>query len=203
LSPSRSWHKRRFEVGINDLAFVGWPVFVREDGGWRKQRRKKKKKQRAEWEGGEIGHNDTAEDSQDDGGDAIAASTETLSPHSSVFAKPQRASVSSNRSAKVTSDSLDTDDKDSMTMFNVVFVLDPPLLEYSMHVREIYDNIIKKFTKALKWEQARTNYVWRESQNIMHIKERAKEKSIGHYPVLPAETNVILQGSVLAPFTLT
>lgn len=53
LSPSRSWHKRRFEVGINDLAFVGWPVFVREDGTWRKQRRKKKKKPRAEWDGGE------------------------------------------------------------------------------------------------------------------------------------------------------
>ncbi|KAL4879486.1 nitrogen permease regulator of amino acid transport activity 3-domain-containing protein [Aspergillus karnatakaensis] len=174
LSPSPSWHKRRFEVGINDLAFVGWPVFIREDGGWRKQRRKKKKrKQRAEWEGGDIGHNDTADDSQEDGGDTIAASTETLSP---VTAKNPRASVSSMRSSKIASESLDSDDKDSMTMFNVVFVMDPPLLEYSMRVREIYDNIIKKFTKALKWEQARTNYVWRESQHILHIKEKAKEK---------------------------
>ncbi|KAL5341779.1 nitrogen permease regulator of amino acid transport activity 3-domain-containing protein [Aspergillus crustosus] len=177
LSPSPSWHKRRFEVGINDLAFIGWPVFIRDDGRWRKQRRKKKKrKQRADWEGGEIGHNDTADDSQDDGGDAIAASTETLSPHTAVPAQAQRASVSSNRPSKITSDPLDGDDKDSMTMFNVVFVLDPPLLEYSMRVREIYDNIIKKFTKALKWEQARTNYVWRESQNILLIKERAKDR---------------------------
>ncbi|KAL4781008.1 nitrogen permease regulator of amino acid transport activity 3-domain-containing protein [Aspergillus varians] len=177
LSPSRSWHKRRFELGINDLAFVGWPVFLREDGSWRKQRRKKKKrKQRAEWEGGELGHNETTEDSQDDGGEAIAASTETLSPHSTVPPKAQRTSVSSNRSSKKASDSLDADDKDLMTMFNVVFVLDPPLLEYSMRVREVYDNIIKKFTKALKWEQGRTDYVWKESQQILHIKEKAKEK---------------------------
>ncbi|KAL2832069.1 nitrogen permease regulator of amino acid transport activity 3-domain-containing protein [Aspergillus cavernicola] len=177
LSPSPSWHKRRFEVGINDLAFVGWPVFVREDGAWRKQRRKKKKtKHRVEWEGGEIGQNETTEDSQDDGAEAIAASTETLSPHSMAPPKAQRASMSSNRSSKMTGDSLDADDKDSMTMFNVVFVLDPPLLEYSMRVREVYDCIIKKFIKALKFDQARTDYVWRESQHILLMKEKAKEK---------------------------
>jgi hypothetical protein len=175
LSPSPSWHKRRFEVGINDLAFVGWPVFVRGDGAWKKQKRKKKKgKQRTEWEGAEIGHNEATEDSQDDDGEAIAASTETLSPHS-IPQKAQRPSVSSNRSSKVAGD--DTDDKDSMTMFNVVFVLDPPLLEHSTRIREIYDNIIKKFIKALKYEQARTNYVWKESQHILHLKEKAKEKS--------------------------
>ncbi|KAL5045714.1 nitrogen permease regulator 3 [Aspergillus fruticulosus] len=176
LSPSRSWHKRRFEIGINDLAFVGWPVFLREDGNWRKQRRKKKKKQRAEWEGGELGRNDATEDSQDDGSEAIAASTETLSPYSALHPIAERPSVVNNRSSKTSSESLDLDDKDMMTMFNVVFVLDPPLLEYSMRVREIYDNIIKKFTKALKWEQSRTNYVWRESQYILNIKEKAKEK---------------------------
>ncbi|RDW76347.1 nitrogen permease regulator 3 family protein [Aspergillus mulundensis] len=177
LSPSRSWHKRRFELGINDLAFVGWPVFLREDGNWRKQRRKKKKKQRAEWEGAELGHNDAAEDSQDDGDEGIVASTETLSPYSALHPPAQRSSAHNNRSSKVASDLLDADDKDTMTMFNVVFVLDPPLLEYSMRVREIYDNIIKKFTKALKWEQSRTNYVWRESQHILNIKDKAKEKS--------------------------
>ncbi|KAL2872122.1 nitrogen permease regulator 3 family protein [Aspergillus lucknowensis] len=177
LSPSRSWHKRRFEVGVNDLAFVGWPVFVREDGGWKKQRRKRKKtKQRAEWVAGDLGHNETTEDSQEDAGDALAASTETLSPHSTVLPKTQRTSISSNRSSKNPGDSLDVDDKDSMTMFNVVFVLDPPLLEYSTRIREIYDNIIKKFIKALKYEQARTDYVWKESQHILHLKEKAKEK---------------------------
>ncbi|KAH8425799.1 nitrogen permease regulator 3 family protein [Aspergillus melleus] len=183
LSPSRSWHKRRFEVGINDLAFVGWPVFVREEGTWRKQRRKKeKKKPRADWEGGELGHNENVEDVQDDGPElTMAASTETLSPSLWAAAESQRASMASMASSKTgggrtASESLDADDKDSMTMFNVVFVLDPPLLEYSLRIREIYDNIIKKFAKALKWEQARTDYVWREAQHISHIKEKAKEK---------------------------
>ncbi|EAW07857.1 nitrogen permease regulator 3 family protein [Aspergillus clavatus NRRL 1] len=188
LSPSPAWHKRRFEVGINDLAFIGWPVFVREDGTWRKQKRKKKKekkKARAEWEGGELGHNENSEDAPDgedgdgEGGGGlklIVASTETLSPKHMTFSEAKRASVASNLAARASSDCLDVDDKDSMTMFNVVFVLDPPLLEYSMRIKELYDNIIKKFAKALKWEQARTDYVWREAQHITHLKEKAKER---------------------------
>ncbi|OJJ49627.1 hypothetical protein ASPZODRAFT_109194 [Penicilliopsis zonata CBS 506.65] len=174
LSPTRAWHKRRFEVGVNDLAFIGWPVFVRDDGTWRKQRRKKKKP-RADWEGGELGHNENAADTQGEegGGDlGLESTTDKQVTPSSGSSTTQTGNTNDGRE-----DSPDTD-KDSMTMFNVVFVLDPPLLEYSLRIREIYDNIIKKFSKALKWEQARTNYIWRESQRISMIKEKAKELQV-------------------------
>lgn len=184
LSPSRSWHKRRFEVGINDLALIGWPVFVREDGTWRKQRRKKKKKPRAEWDGGELGHNENAEDGQGeedpamspDLGGSVATITELTLTASPTEVK--RASGASGKVGKQPEDSLDPEDKDQMTMFNVVFVMDPPLLEYSMRVKEIYENVIKKFAKALKWEQARTDYVWRESQHILQVRRKARETSM-------------------------
>ncbi|KAJ5494534.1 Nitrogen permease regulator 3 [Penicillium fimorum] len=177
LSPSRSWHKRRFEVGINDLALIGWPVFVREDGSWRKQRRKKQKKARPEWDGGELGHNESAEEGKKDEqfvtspdlGASVASIAESLT--SPIDSK--RGSTSG-RPGKP-DEPLDPEDKDHMTMFNVVFVVDPPLLEYSMRVKEIYENIIKKFAKALKWEQARTDYVWKESQHILQVRRRARE----------------------------
>ncbi|KAJ5160462.1 Nitrogen permease regulator 3 [Penicillium canariense] len=189
LSPSRSWHKRRFEVGINDLALIGWPVFVREDGTWRKQRRKKKKKPRAEWDGGVLGHNENAEDAQgEDGatspdlGGSVATITElTLTTSPTEY---KRASTASGKFGKQPDDSLDPEDKDHMTMFNVVFVMDPPLLEYSMRVKEIYENIIKKFAKALKWEQARTDYVWRESQHILQVRRKARETSMSTIIIL-------------------
>ncbi|CAG7926786.1 unnamed protein product [Penicillium olsonii] len=177
LSPSRSWHKRRFEVGINDLALIGWPVFVREDGTWRKQRRKKTKKPRPDWDGGELGHNENADDgpkderftmSPDLGASVASIADSLISPTDS-----KRGSTSG-RPGKP-DETFDPDDKDHMTMFNVVFVVDPPLLEYSMRVKEIYDNIIKKFAKALKWEQARTDYVWKESQHILQVRRRARE----------------------------
>lgn len=180
LSPSRSWHKRRFEVGINDLALIGWPVFVREDGNWRKQRRKKKKP-RAEWDGGELGHNENAEDGQGENkmvsspemGASVAFIDSTISPTGI-----KGGSITSGKFGRLPDDSIDPEDKDHMTMFNVVFVMDPPLLEYSSRVKEIYENIIKKFAKALKWEQARTDYVWRESQHILQVRRKARESSM-------------------------
>ncbi|CAI7609927.1 unnamed protein product [Penicillium glandicola] len=181
LSPSRSWHKRRFEVGINDLALIGWPVFIREDGSWRKQRRKKQKKPRPEWDGGELGHNESAEEDKKDEqfvtspdlGASIASVADSLTSPTDSKSDSKRGSTSG-RPGK-SDEPLDSEDKDHMTMFNVVFVVDPPLLEYSLRVKEIYENIIKKFAKALKWEQARTDYVWKESQHILQVRRRARE----------------------------
>jgi hypothetical protein len=62
-----------------------------------------------------------------------------------------------------------------MTMFNVVFVLNPPTLEYQLRVKDMYDNVTRKYAKALKYEQARYNYVWKETKKILNIKQRAKE----------------------------
>lgn len=179
LSPSRSWHKRRFEVGVNDLALVGWPVFVREDGTWRKQRHKKKKNKKPEWDGGELGHGEKSEKGPGeelpviypDIGVSAVSSTDSLS-------ETKRVSTAGGKTGKLSEDVLDSEDRDSMTMFNVVFVMDPPLLEYSMRVKEIYENIIKKFAKALKWEQARTDYVWKESQRILGLRRKARETSV-------------------------
>lgn len=203
LSPSRSWHKRRFEVGINDLALIGWPVFVREDGTWRKQRRKKTEKPRPEWDGGELGHNEAA------GGEGqgeeelvlspeVAASTaslgeSTVSPTDTTKNAP---SITSSKAGKTQEVAVDPEDKDHMTMFNVVFVMDPPLLEYSTRVKEIYENIIKKFAKALKWEQARTGYVWKESQHILQVRRKAREASMSSLSL-----RFVVRGLTAAPET--
>ena len=56
--------------------------------------------------------------------------------------------------------------KDNLKMFHVVFVLDPPPLEYHLRTKEMYDHVIKKFSRALRWEQARSNYVSKEASAI-------------------------------------
>ncbi|PGH29389.1 hypothetical protein GX50_07871 [[Emmonsia] crescens] len=171
LSPSPAWHKRRFEVGVNDLVFVGWPVFVRDDGTWRKRKRKKKaRKQQPPRERREPGDDDKRRDEQRDDTSSIQAS-ETEGENDPVAAEKR----------KVEDDVLAGSpeaDKDSMTMFNVVFVLNPPLLEYGLRIREKYENVIKKFGKGLKSEQARVDYVWKEAQTIINIKEKGKENKL-------------------------
>ena len=151
LSPgSRSWHKRRFEVGLNDLCFVGWPVFVREDGTWQKKRHKKEKKS-------DTSKIETTDENPDGDTDQARGSVEPT--------VEQPSGTEETQSQKV-----------NMTMFNVVFVLNPPVLEYSLRMKEMYENVVKKFGKVLKWEQARSGFVWKEAKVILKIKDKAKEK---------------------------
>lgn len=170
LSPSPAWHKRRFEVGVNDLVFVGWPVFVKDDGTWRKRKRKKKVRTQ-QGENGEPGVEDKERGDLRNNDMSSKQASETEGDNCPV-----------GELKKIVEDDVlpgsPEADKDSMTMFNVVFVLNPPLLEYGLRVREKYENVIKKFGKGLKSEQARVDYVWNEAQTIINIREKAKENSM-------------------------
>lgn len=148
LTPSsRIWHKRKFEFGINDLCFLGWPVFIREDGTW--QKRKIKRNQRT----------DKDKSKQPDAEQTEASGTTTDSEGAATSgARPENNSTTTTTS--------------ELTMFNVVFVMNPPVLEYNLRTKDMYDNVVKKFGKALKWEQARRDYVWNESELITSIKTK-------------------------------
>ncbi|KAL9617262.1 MAG: hypothetical protein Q9160_007943 [Pyrenula sp. 1 TL-2023] len=157
LSPNtRTWHKRRFEVGVNELCFVGWPVFIRDDGTWQKRKiRSKSRREEMAGSGASFGRHEQS----------AVSSEEAKEKHAAP-----KASEPQVRSPGPSSAHMDT-----MTMFNVVFVLNPPVLEYSLRVREMYDNVVKKLGRALKWEQARVDYVWKEAQVIMNLKDKARE----------------------------
>lgn len=171
LSPSRTWHKRRFEIGINDLAFVGWPVFVRDDGHWRKRRRRKRKKKQKQKSVSKVNEAELKDGSQVLDSE-IEATTRNVTLNDDENSNPDQTDHEDGADDPDTPET----DKDSMTMFNVVFVLSPPLLEYSAHLKEMYEHVTKKFSKALKYEQDQSDYVWKEAQHILQIKERARER---------------------------
>lgn len=139
LAPDRSWNKRKFEMSINDLTFVGRPIFAKTNGVWR--RRKKTKTPKPQMNPG--GESSTEEETE----------TEALHPSS-------------------TQASCEPDAKSELSMFHLVFVLKPPPLEHHHRVKEMYDNIIKKFSKALKWVQAKHDYVWSEVQTLLAERQR-------------------------------
>ncbi|KAF4534254.1 Nitrogen permease regulator 3 [Lasiodiplodia theobromae] len=132
LCPGKSFNKRKFEVGMEGLSFLGHPMFAKGNGAWRKRRRSEKKREAANQE--ELRDNGNGQES--DG-------------HESALA----------------------DDEDEG-----VDVTGPEdALEYQLRTGEMYDNVIRKFAKDLKYEQAKTNYVWRESKIILNLKNKAKE----------------------------
>lgn len=188
LSPSRAWHKRRFEIGINDLAFVGWPVFVRDDGTWRKKSRRRKRIKPTK------GKDTQTKPKPDPSDPATEEPTQDEDNQNPVSAFQSIASGGQSPKEDENTDKTDTEDdnfdnqagspdgdkedKDAMSMFNVVFVMAPPALEYSIHLREMYEHVIKKFSKALKYEQDHSDYVWKEAQRILQLKEQARERGL-------------------------
>ncbi|KAL5450604.1 hypothetical protein PMIN07_000057 [Paraphaeosphaeria minitans] len=182
LCPTKAFNKRRFELGVESVVFVGAPMFVRDDGLWkkRKKRRKRSPDDRLH-EGDMLAH--------------LAASTADHFHHhrakpkkKDVFVLPPgfeagyghdidsavSSAAASDVGSDVKSDST-TNNTPDMSMFNVVFVLNPPALEHQMRVKDMYDNVTKKYAKALKYEEARFQYVWKESMRIIDAKQRAKE----------------------------
>jgi nitrogen permease regulator 3-like protein len=178
LCPARTWHKRRFEFGINDLAFIGWPVFVREDGTWQKRkktregRRKKKRKKPAN---GAENEQEGAASGQENGDDIDEGLGVSEDENAGTDADEENDKTDVKQQKNPSLENSGGTSKGGMSMFNVVFVLNPTALEYPYRVREMYENVIKKFARALKWEQAENNYVWKQSKQIIARKEKARE----------------------------
>jgi hypothetical protein len=184
LCPSNGFNKKRFELGVESMVFVGAPVYVRDDGLWKKGRRRKKQKPLDS----DLLANLKLEEEEEESKSSVKASGSTVME---PFDYPQgfepgyghglMSGAASGAASEVGSDTRSNSTSENaapdMTMFNVVFVLNPPALEYQLRVQEMYDNVTRKYAKALKYEQARSQYVWKESKNIIDIKQRGKENN--------------------------
>jgi hypothetical protein len=151
LTPSRAYHKKKFELSLDPLYFISYPMHIREDGLWKKKKTRKTKKSKIE-------------DSE-----AGTGSGETKSVEIDKEAESSKTPATDNNSE-------DGDDHGGMTMFNVVFILSVAKDEADERIAEVYEHVIKKFNKALKHAQASSNYVWKESEMILGMKEKAREE---------------------------
>lgn len=185
LSPGRAFNKRRFEIGIDNLVFLGTPMFAREDGTWKKHKKHKPKLKKRpssrnleELTGKQLpdglpGDSDSGVDIRNGKSDPdvdIVSSFESAYGHGLVSGAAS--AFASGAASEVASLS---DNESQMTMFHVVFVMNPPALEYHLRMDDMYDHVAKKFAKYLKHEQSYRNYVWDEATKILNMKEKAME----------------------------
>lgn len=75
------------------------------------------------------------------------------------------------------------DEHGGMTMFNVVFILNAEKQKIDDKIANIYEHVVKKLNKALHHAQAHGDYVWKESEMILAMKEKAKEESKYHLAI--------------------
>ncbi|QDS74547.1 hypothetical protein FKW77_007760 [Venturia effusa] len=178
LTPGRIFNKRKFEIGLDRLVFVGAPIFRREDGRWMKRRRRQRKSDL------EVVDEDATEShtnghEQNEGLTKLSRTGSTLNLHEvpgfeSAYGHGTMSGAASDVGSDAKSTSSAGTDGD-ITMFNVVFVLNPPQLEHHLRSDEIYSCIARKLAMHFKERQADTNFVSREALLIQSLKEKGKD----------------------------
>ena len=197
LTPGRAFNKRRFELGIDHLVFLGAPRFVREDGFWKKRKKAKRRDSTDEHVQNEPPEPQDVEEvnvaDTDNTNGTSQAELQRVPVFDAAYGHGLMSGAASRAGSDVGSDSSNGAGSDIL-MFNLVFVLNPPFLEYGVRVEDMYDNVVRKFAKALKYEQAQSNYVYKESRLILSMKDKAKEQQAPVYKLWPT----ILKNSALA-----
>lgn len=197
LCPAATGHKKRFEVALNDKVMVGRPVFARSDGSWKRKRNPRRsssrsnmapertKKDHEETKGSRLKYSGVEETdfSEASGPDASfdshsEAHEEALDVQTTFSVEPstKKESVPDKIRSISNASSIQAKPEKPLSMFNVVYILQPPPLEYQLRVKEMYNNVTKKLSKALKWEQSHSNYVANECAHIASMKKTGTEK---------------------------
>lgn len=173
LTPGRAYHKRLFQVSLEPLVCVSYPIYVPENGVWK---RKKKKLKRDE----------PATGTKTEGADATAQ-VDAEAPNQEEGPEVPEADhveVKDMAAPPATNEDEVEKKKSSMTMFNLVFILKPEKHEVKELVDIMFANIIKKVNKAYKYCQQRGEFVWKESKKILALKDKGKEDS--RSPLFPS-----------------
>ncbi|UKZ78003.1 hypothetical protein TrVFT333_005737 [Trichoderma virens FT-333] len=131
LTPARSYHKKLFQLSLDPLLCVSYPIHVPENGKWKKTKKANKAK----------ANKDADEEKTKEG----------------------------------KKDDADEEKRSSMTMFNLVFFLNPKKHETKELIDSLYSNIVKKVNKAYQYSQQHSEFVWKESKRILLAKDRARE----------------------------
>ena len=212
LTPAASGNKKRFEVGLNDKVMIGRPLIARPDGTWKKVKQSKKTRRSSSRSHGTA---EKAEKAKKDQEAVRLNKSKRLSFEEKANSEALRPEILTDSQSEC-HDLKDSEDianvhkpvqnekknllpksKKSLAMFNLVYVLQPPPLEYHIRVGEMYDYIVRKLSKALKWEQSRSNYVANEAALISSV-TKANERMAGDKKPLGKLYSELLAQSSLA-----
>lgn len=181
LTPSRAYHKKIFQISLDPIYCVSYPIHVPENGVWKKK--KKKKDQEPKRKGSVMSVGGIMVSATDeDGRELPPLDPDHIRPpidsaRLSPLGQDGGAAADASRAASVDRDDEQQDDKvSSMTMFNLVFFLNPKKKEANELIDTMHTHIIRKVNKAYNYCQQRSDFVWKESKKILALKEKAREE---------------------------
>ncbi|KAI9732484.1 MAG: Nitrogen permease regulator 3 [Claussenomyces sp. TS43310] len=166
LTPSRAYHKRCFELSLDPVYYVTYPTHIREDGQWKKPRKVKTRRKNRNGKGG------SGKDSDSDS--AMERPSGTGEQVETVSQEDDGAKIAT--SSSFVSD--ESNDLAGMTMFNLVFIMNPTRFEASLRIKDMFEHVARDLNRALRFAQHYNNYVWKESDLIWGLKEKAREERL-------------------------
>lgn len=174
LTPARAYHKTLFQISLDPIYCVSYPIHVPENGIWKKRSKKKEKKQREKQKAKES--KEPKKEDAVDGGEPKSADADANPQDEETTKADEVDDVDVKDMAKSATE--EEDKVSSMNMFNLVFILNPRKHEAKELVDTMYTHIIKKVNKAYKYCQQRSDFVWKESKRILTLKDKAREDSM-------------------------
>lgn len=169
LTPQRAMCNRKFEMNIDDLVYLGIPVHVQPDGSWRK--RKQARTHRSEHtDDPATRHNSTDANANAHG--SAHADVNGSGPSGGSADRQDGVADGPGPADGPSTASQHTDPNSPMRIFHVVFVMNPPAIEYGYRAEQMFQFVLSKFVSTLRTEQAKSNYVWNEVSTILHVRER-------------------------------
>lgn len=169
LTPARAYHKRRFTLSLDPVYYVTYPMHIREDGRWKKAKKQKKKRKTREsratngTDAGSVNEkaigsdpDDTTEEGEDKSPVEDGEDTNGIKPNTSFVS--------------------DENDGSGITMFNLIFIMNHTKFEAQARNTDMFEHVAKDINKALRFAQHYSNYVWKESEMILGMKDKAREE---------------------------
>lgn len=163
LTPARSYHKKLFQLSLDPLYCVSCPIHVPENGRWKRPKKASKARSQSQAQS-HASKQQLPPQQTDDQGDSDG--------------EPNKAAESTSKDANDPAKKDDNEDekRSSMTMFNLVFFLNPKKTDTKDLPALLYSNIIKKMNRAYKYSQQYSDFVWKESKRILAAKENGREE---------------------------
>lgn len=154
-TPPKPLCNTRFELTVEDMVFLGLPIHINEDGNWRVSKKSKKERTKSV---------STAQRSRKQSIIDMNAEKKNINEdHSAIH--------DDNIVHAYEGNNKDRENESLMYQFNMLFVMNPPVVEYNHRIDEMFHYIISRISILLRYEQQKTNYVWTEAQKIIKLRE--------------------------------
>ncbi|KIH92719.1 hypothetical protein SPBR_02383 [Sporothrix brasiliensis 5110] len=151
LTPPRAFHKKRFQMSLDSVTYISYPVHVPSNGVWARRRNATDK------------NNGKAKDKA---ATTRGASTGRTGETSAGGAAP--ATQGKDKEEKVS----------SMTMFTLVFIMSPKRHEANELLDTMYTHVVREVNKVYKYCQESGDFIWQECKKIIQLKDHAREDRV-------------------------